>query len=137
MDEANVANDRHSGSRGDWLQNALSSPGHILYRDAQAYAVLAMAQHQLNRPAEARAALIKGSYCLSLKTFHSPPEARIALAQGMEDAVRIKPKSDSTISGDFWLEADWWDWVMARVLLREAKALIGAQPAAKDPTAQK
>jgi serine/threonine protein kinase len=69
---------------------------------AQAQAVLAMAQQQLNQSDNARAALNQGQKILDTKM----------------------PKAES---GD--LGRQWPDWVTACQLLREAKALLPAQPA--------
>jgi serine/threonine protein kinase len=71
---------------------------------AQTYAVLAVSQQQLNHSNEAREALNKGQQILDTKM----------------------PKPES---GD--LGSQWPDWVTARLLLHEARALISAQPVAK------
>ena len=69
-------------------------------RDGAAYSVLAMAQYQLKRSDEARAALAKGV-----------------------DIVNSKlPKLQNGALGENWI-----DWLIAHILLREAKALIEGQ----------
>ena len=50
----------HFAGGVEWAQRALLAAGKVLERDVQAYAVLAMAQHQLKHADEARAALGKG-----------------------------------------------------------------------------
>jgi hypothetical protein len=71
-------------------------------RDVAAYPVMAMAQHQLKRPDEARTAL----------------DRAVAIAK------TNLPQLDS---GD--LGQDWPDWVIAHILLQEAQALMAGQPA--------
>ena len=63
--------------------------------------VLAMAQHQLKQTGEARA----------------------TLAEGLETAVTKLPKLESDDLG-----IDWYDWIIAQLLIREAKALIQPSP---------
>ncbi len=90
-----------------WLRKTLATEGGQPWRDAEAYAVLAMAQQQL----------------------HLADAARAALAQGLAIAQTKLPQLES---GD--LGVDWLDWIVAHTLLREAQALIQA-PAAADQTA--
>jgi hypothetical protein len=92
----------HFTEAADWAAQALSdADGLGEGRAAQADAVLAMAQAQLNHADDARAALGRGRQILDTKT--PPPE-----------------------SAD--LGGHWPDWVAARVLLHEAQAMV---PAAK------
>jgi tetratricopeptide (TPR) repeat protein len=70
------------------------------FRDAEANAVLAMAQQRLRHKEEARAALSSGA--------------------------RIFAGMDAPESGD--LGGVWNDWIIANALLKEAKALIEGQP---------
>jgi tetratricopeptide (TPR) repeat protein len=89
----------------EWAQKTLLGAGKVRERDVQAYAVLAMAQHQLKHPDEARAALGK--------------------------AVQItRTELPQLESGDLGLS--WLDWADAHILLREAKALIAGDTAATD-----
>ena len=81
----------------EWTGKALRQPG-IYSRDIQAYSVLALALHRLNQAGEAREALSKAT-----------------------ELARSKlPRLDS---GD--LGPDWHDWIIAQILLREAKGLVG------------
>ena len=82
----------------EWMQKVLARTGRELDRDAQAYAVLAMAQHRLKQVNDARAALAKG------------------VASGSGDSGELG-------GGGF-------SWIVAQLLLREAKALIEGGPAA-------
>jgi len=82
----------------EWMQQVLARTGQDLDRDAEAYAVLAMAQYQLKQVSEARASLAKGV------------------------------ASDSGDSGE--LGGGGFNWIIAQLLLREARALIEGQPAA-------
>ena len=80
----------------EWTRKALGQPG-IYSRDIQAYSVLALALHRLNQAGEAREALSKATELAGAKL----------------------PRLDS---GD--LGPDWHDWIIAQILLREAKGLI-------------
>lgn len=71
-------------------------------RDVAAWAVVAMAQQQLKETDEARA----------------------ALAKGLELAQTRLPRL-----GRDNLEQDWVDWLIAHLLLREAKALLEGETA--------
>jgi serine/threonine-protein kinase len=84
----------------DWLQPVLGQSGDV-YRTVQAHMTLAMAQHQLNQTEQARA----------------------TLAKGLEIAEARFPKHGKT-----GLDEQWHDWIIAHVLMREAKALIDGQP---------
>jgi serine/threonine protein kinase/predicted Zn-dependent protease len=83
----------------DWAQQLTSSAGEDVNRDVQAFAVLAMAQHQLGQKGNAAAALSKAS---ELASHHLP-----------------KPGSAD-------LGASWGDWIIAHMLLREARQLIAS-----------
>lgn len=86
----------HFASAVDWMQKTLAEPG-VDYRDAQAYLVLAMAQHQSGKLAESRAALDKGAQIIETKL----------------------PRLESGDIGDSWT-----DWIIAHALLKEAQGLI-------------
>jgi tetratricopeptide (TPR) repeat protein len=81
----------------EWLQKCLAHKWDNANLNAPANLVLAMARFQLNQPGLARSALADG--------------AAATLGQWPESSA-----------GD--LGGDWHDWLMARILLREAKALI-------------
>jgi WD40 repeat protein/tetratricopeptide (TPR) repeat protein len=68
------------------------------WRDAQTYMIMAMAQHQLSRPAE----------------------ARIAFNKGLEILENKLPKLDGPDLGYYWSEV-----VSAYILMGEANALLG------------
>jgi hypothetical protein len=70
-------------------------------RDVAAWAVLAMAQHRLQQT----------------------EQARTALAKALELAQTKLPQLGSDN-----LEQDWVDWLIAQILLREAKALLAGEP---------
>ena len=72
-------------------------------RDVAACSVLAMAQHQLKQT----------------------DEARVALAKAIELARTKLPQL-----GRDNLDQDWVDWLIAHILLREAKALVNGEPKA-------
>jgi serine/threonine protein kinase len=72
--------------------------------EADTYLVLAMAQHQLKQPDEARA----------------------ALARGLEIVQKKLPKLDG---GDLGLS--WWDVLMSYILMREAKEMVEGTPSAQ------
>jgi serine/threonine protein kinase/tetratricopeptide (TPR) repeat protein len=97
-------------SAADWLSKTIDQPttvggtGPDWNRDAAAYSVLAMAQHQLERPGEAREALAKAAEIADTKL----------------------PKIESA-----GLLDNWADWLIARILLREAQTLVGGQPVAE------
>jgi serine/threonine protein kinase len=92
----------HFAEAADWAEKALTNSTEMGDTSgysgvAQADAILAMAQQQLNQADAARETLKKGQQILDTKM----------------------PKTES---GD--LGVDWPDWVTARVLLREATGLI-------------
>jgi hypothetical protein len=90
----------------DWLSKTIDQPttvggtGPDWNRDAAAHSVLAMAQHQLEHPGEARE----------------------ALAKAPEIADTKLPKIESA-----GLQDNWADWIIAHILLREAQMLIERQ----------
>jgi tetratricopeptide (TPR) repeat protein len=93
----------------EWVQKALEQPGTVpdYNRDAEAYSLLAMARHRLKKAGEAREALSKAT-----------------------DLAREKlPRLHS---GD--LGPNWYNWIIAQTLLREAKALIEGGSKAADQT---
>jgi tetratricopeptide (TPR) repeat protein len=94
----------HFANAVEWTQQALKEPG-VEYRDAQANAVLAMAYYQLKRP----------------------DVARDTLAEALDI---IKPVLAKIENRD--LDAAWHDWVMAQILLREARSLIENKPGAPE-----
>jgi tetratricopeptide (TPR) repeat protein/thiol-disulfide isomerase/thioredoxin len=88
----------HFASAAEYLQKALG--GRDPYLSAGAELVLAMTHYQLKQPDAAQASLDKGAELIDSKM----------------------PKIDKGEVGD-----DWWnDWIINRVLLREARTLIGA-----------
>jgi len=86
----------HFASAVDWAGKSIGQPTMVggPRPDAAAYLVLAMAQHQLKLSEEARAALTKGAEIVNtklLKLENSP------------------------------LDENWVDWLIAHILLREAR----------------
>jgi serine/threonine protein kinase len=94
----------HYAEAADWTGKALAGSGQNACCAAQACAALAMAQQQLQQTDNARATLAQG-------------------AQIMETKM---PKLES---GD--LGPEWSQWLTARVLMREAAALVNGPTAAK------
>jgi tetratricopeptide (TPR) repeat protein len=86
-------------SATEWLQKTLRQTGSY-DRDALAYLVLAMAEHQLRRPEAARETLRKGAGIVEQNL----------------------PKLES---GD--LSGYWVDWIFADALRREARAVIAGE----------
>ncbi len=84
-----------------WARKALAREGANPRRDVGAYAVLAMAHHQLNQRDPARAALAQSAHLA---------------------ATRLAPLASGDI-GDGWI-----DWIIAHALLREATALVDGGP---------
>jgi hypothetical protein len=82
------------------MERVLSSSGTDpnLFLFAQAHMVIAIAQHGL----------------------HNPIEARAAFARGMEIIETKLPKLESGDISEYW-----YDWIVAHALMREARALIG------------
>jgi serine/threonine protein kinase/tetratricopeptide (TPR) repeat protein len=93
----------HYASTAEWMRRVLADAGREPNRDAEACIVLAMAQHQLKQPQEARASLTRGMEIVETKMF----------------------KLEGGNLGD-----NWDDWVFAHVLLDEAKALMQLQSTA-------
>jgi eukaryotic-like serine/threonine-protein kinase len=85
----------------DWMQQVLERAGPLPERDAAAWLVLAMAQHQLKQADHARASLIKGREIINA----------------------TMPTLDGRNLGE-----NWDDWVIDHALLRETKALIRLPP---------
>jgi serine/threonine protein kinase/Flp pilus assembly protein TadD len=87
----------------DWMRKVIGQPVSVggplpaWERDVAAWAVLAMAQHQMKQSEEARAALAKASQLAQTKLPQLSAEN---------------------------LEQDWVDWLIAQILLREAQALV-------------
>lgn len=99
-------------SAADWARKSIDNPfygdGHS--RFVQAHMVLAMSQSQLKQP----------------------DKARTTLAKGIEIARTKLPTLDSGDLGSGW---HWKDWIIAHVLMNEAKALIEGQSAPiEEPT---
>ncbi len=93
------------GNAIEWEQKTLLNQKDI-YRTAQAYMVMAMAQHALKQLDQARA----------------------TLAQGLKYVESNLPKLDRKTG----LDDLWNDWITAQVLVREAKALIEGTAAGGD-----
>jgi serine/threonine protein kinase len=88
----------------EWVEKALNAPTAEALAKAKAYAVLAMANWQLGQKTEARAALAKGD----------------ALAPN------LLPEQDAQDLGESWVA-----WLMARISLDEATALMAPAAAAE------
>ena len=88
-------------SAAEWLQKVLGQNADI-YRTVQAHMTLAMAQYHLKQV----------------------EEARVTLAKGLELAETRFPKP-----GKASLDEQWHDWIIAHVLMREAKTLIEGKSA--------
>ena len=98
----------HFATAIQWAKKILA-PEDIPFRNAEAWIVMAMAQHQLGQLDEARAALAKGI---------ATAEAKL-------------PKLEN---GDLG-ETTWKDWIIAHALMSEAKALIeGASAPVVEPS---
>jgi hypothetical protein len=91
----------HFSDALNWTER-IPTPG-IPGRDASAFALLAMEDYRLQR-------------------FDA---AHVALAKGIDIAETKLPKL-----GDGDLGQDWWNWIIAHALLKEAKALLESPPAA-------
>ncbi len=87
----------------EWTEQALTDPG-VNERDAEAYLILAMAKQHLNQPGEAHA----------------------ALAKAVEIAETKLPKLESGDLGELW-----GDWIIAHVLMSEAKLLIEGEESSR------
>ena len=90
----------HFAEAVEWEQKSASTAPFPV-RDVQTYCILAMAHHQLRHTAEARAALAKAAEITRTKL---PP---------LDSGRAIQ---------------DWWDYLLAHMLLREAQALIDGEP---------
>jgi tetratricopeptide (TPR) repeat protein len=110
----------HFAAAAEWMQRTLADPrdpkmpiGHSSTgkedpaRDAEAYAVLAMAQYSLNQVSE----------------------ARVNLANARETIDKRLPKVGRSDPGAWYV-----DWIIAHALLREAQELLDVQP--QDDTVQ-
>lgn len=86
----------------EWAQKALE--GRIVFAQAEAYPVLAMAHYRLNQKDNARAVLVMG------KDF-------------------VKNNLPQVDSDDFGV--DWRDWIITQALIDEATALIEGKPASE------
>ena len=81
----------------DWTKKVIHQEGGVIFRDAQAYLLLAMTQHQLKRDEQARVALGKAAEIIE-KNFAKPEDGDL---------------------GDAWN-----DWIITQTLLKEAQGLI-------------
>jgi tetratricopeptide (TPR) repeat protein len=83
----------------DWVSKSIGQPTVVRgpRPEAAAFLVMAMAQHQLKRPDEARAAFAKGADIVNTK---------------------LLKRENAT------LDENWADWLIADILLREAQTLI-------------
>jgi tetratricopeptide (TPR) repeat protein len=95
------------GTAAEWVQKALGQSGTDYNQAVEAYSVLALALHRLNRAGEAHEALSKATELAGAKL----------------------PKLDS---GD--LGPAWHDWIIAQTLFREAKVLVEGGAKAGDET---
>ena len=93
-----------------WCRRALAAPIKSSARDASMHMILAMSCFRLGRPEEARVELNQGRMMIE-KQFSN------VLFHGSSDQDVIL----------------WWDWVYARILMREAAALLGESPAQPPP----
>jgi tetratricopeptide (TPR) repeat protein/tRNA A-37 threonylcarbamoyl transferase component Bud32 len=92
----------HFESAIEWAGKSIGQPTMVTgpRPDGRAYLVQAMAQHQLKRSGEAHAALAKGAEVVNTNLLK------------LENAT---------------LDENWMDWLITRILLREAQALIEVQ----------
>jgi eukaryotic-like serine/threonine-protein kinase len=93
----------------EWCRRCLAYPGDNPPRAATARVILAMSCHQLGQNQEATA----------------------QLAEGRES---IEAKFDDALDPGSAEHGFWFDWVFARILLREATALIETAPQASHPS---
>jgi hypothetical protein len=91
---------------GQWCRRALASPDKSSARDVSIHLILAMACFRLGHLEEARGELNQGRMMIQ-KQF---PDGML---HGTSDKGAIL----------------WWDWIYARVLMREAVAMMGESPA--------
>jgi len=94
----------------EWSRRCLGYPEYNAPRSATARIILAMSRHQLGQT----------------------DEARSGLAQGRET---IERKFQSGLERGTGVQGFWFDWVFARILLREATALIEETSPAVNPSA--
>ena len=87
----------------EWSRRCLAYPEHIAPRTATARLILALSYHQLGQTNEARAELIQG-----------------------RDLVEGKFRSGLDRGSP--VQGFWFDWVFARILLREATVLVQEPP---------
>jgi hypothetical protein len=92
-----------------WARNAAAIPDHNLSRDAMLHAVLAMAHHRLGQK-ESAASELNASRDLGSRAF----------------TPALAPMAEPMGNGQGY----WWDWLIARILLREAEACLGTTPPA-------
>ena len=91
----------HFGSAADWASRSRATTNSWNGLQVAACMVLAMSRHQLNQT----------------------DEARVALSKGAEISQTQLPELQS---GD--IGRQWFDWLIAHILMREAEALIEDQP---------
>ncbi len=87
----------------EWSRRCLAYPGTNAPRTATAQIILAMASHRLGHPDEARAEFAAGQ-------------------QVIEQKFRTRMDAGGPVHGF------WFDWVFARILLRECMALLETAP---------
>ena len=92
----------------EWCRRCLDYPGTNAPRTATARVILAMAYHRLGRPDEARAELLAG-----------------------REIVEGKFKSRLDAGGP--VQGFWFDWLFARILLRESMAVLETASSSGDP----
>jgi serine/threonine protein kinase len=113
----------------DWIQKVqeqkiLQGQGRRRHLNAQSYAVLAMARHQLNQPEQARAALAAALAIIQEELGLPVPPGTGRGEQGA--AVAILQKEMPQLEGGD-LTGNWREWLMAYFLMKEAEALIQPQ----------
>jgi len=86
-----------------WCHFCLAYPNHSAARDAAAHVILAMSCWQMNQPQAAQSELSQGREMVETKFKNG-------LDQGTSN------------------QGFWFDWVFARILLREATGLLGHSP---------
>jgi tetratricopeptide (TPR) repeat protein len=91
-----------------WCRRALAATDNVSSRDASIRMILAMACFQLGRPQEAKIELNQGQAMI---------ENRFPMGQ-----IKGNPKLEY-----------WWDWIYARILMREAAALINENSPPAEP----
>jgi serine/threonine protein kinase len=91
-----------------WARKVAEIPDNNLSRDAMLHAVLAMAHHRLGQK-ESAASELKSAQDLISRAF-TPNLAPVAEPMGHGQGY-------------------WWDWLIARILLREAESSLATKPA--------